>query len=185
MYAVWCWYIHQNKTFFYVPPPLSLECVWYHHQLKNTAVIHHYEGVGLLTFIDAIGIIELMGEVGYAPAAGSSMPSYAQKPNKWKYWVCGCSVGPSSHLPQHITCLYLYYKSIHNHHYWLSQPYYITFSRRPKILCPTIVVYSHKWNFYLGMVHLKFWHEPQHASQITRTENTRSLEHQISNFAST
>ena len=34
-------------------------------------------------------------------AAGSSMPSYAQKPNKWKYWVCGCSVGPSSHPTTH------------------------------------------------------------------------------------
>ena len=54
----------EQNIFLCSPSPVT--GMWYHHQLKNTAVIHHYKEVGLLTFIDAIGIIELMGEVGYA-----------------------------------------------------------------------------------------------------------------------
>jgi hypothetical protein len=117
-------------------------------------------------------------------AAGSSMPSYAQKPNKWKYWVCGCSVGPSSHNTSHV------YTSI-TKAYTTTTTLVVTAYIILRFFKTTENIMSDDRRILTQMKFLSWYGAPQilaelqHASQITRTENTRSLEHQISNFAST
>ena len=105
----------------------------------------------LLTFIDAIGIIELI-----RAAVGSSMPSYAQQPNKWKYWGVKCWSIIPSHNTSHV---YASSTKVYRNHHQIGCHSLDMFSRRPKYYVRRSLSTHTNEIFILLWCTFKFWHE--------------------------